>query len=425
VYFAVIEMHRLVQKPLWLALLSAVWLAACGCAARTGPAAYRLLAQDDQRILVPPGVKDAHVTQRTFDFHTSADARDCGGGEGGLKLQQRRRDRLRLTVDRDALEQQPAGWLTQWTTALEDRGCLAPGDGFPLATRIAQALPWKLNTEQRLLNPDARSSGYTDLRPGYRLRVVSPVFRDDAPPGASALQQESKVGASAGGLTITANASPDLIGYETAWYAVEPRASGGRARIVPQFAEFHSEGEVTREKAPRRNPLAFDPAMAYFRLLFMSRRTESSDHDIVVVAASTQPKLDEKTRALEAGTETCVAVASAASPDVTRAARSTARVPPAPAPTVVASQSACSIAPRQVAIVAFLQITVQGKEVLAQPGETLDSALREGGADHPEEILSTLVVRKPYDGRLTPVEFSRATPDILELPLAGGEEIHW
>jgi hypothetical protein len=421
-----VEMNRFVQKLACVVLCSAAWLAVSGCAARSGAASYRLFAQPEQRLLIPPGVKDAAVTRRSIEFRTAAGAGACGQGEpqregqpqgeDAVRLQRRRPGRLRLTVDRDALEKQPAGWLTQWAAALERRGCIASGEGLRLATSLAHAVPLRLQTEQRLLNADVRSSGYSDLWPGYRLRVVSPVFRDGAPPGASALQPESKVEAAAGGLIVTAKASPDLIGYETAWYALEPRAGGG-ARIVPQYAEFHSEGEVTREPAPRRNHLAFDPAMAYFRLLFMARRTESNDHDIVVIAAATQPKLDEKTQALEAGTESCAAASSDA-PESARAIASESATAGTP-------ESACTVAPAQVAILVFLRVTVQGREVLAHPGDTLDSALREAGAADPAEILSTLVVRKPYEGRLTPLEFSRAAPDILDLPLAGGEEIRW
>jgi len=434
-------MSGLLQKAAWLALFStAAWLALHGCAARSGPSTYRLVNQNDQRILIPPGVKDAGVSRRTFDIRTTADARSCDGHEGGVELQQRRRGGLRLTVERHALQQQPAGWLAQWATSLEQRGCITPGESFGLATSVAQAVPLELPIEQRLLNPDARSSGYTDLRPGYKLRVVSPVFREGAPPDATVMQEETKVEASEGGLTVVGKASPDLIGYQIAWYAVEPRARGGGARIVPQFAEYHSEGEVTRQNAPHANYLTFDRGMAYFRMLFMARRTESNDHDILVMAAPTQANLEERTRALEAGTQACMPAASrseealAEGEGVTdETANAIARTPraasqtvlPAPPTPAGASQSACIIAPKQVAIVAWLRVTVQDKEVLVHPGATLGNALREAGANDPEEVLPTLAVRKPYEGRLTPVAFPRATRDILALPLSGGEEIRW
>jgi hypothetical protein len=198
-------------------------------------------------------------------------------------------------------------------------------------------------------------------------------------------------------VAIELRAPADLIGYETAWFAVEPRAGGG-GRLVPQFAEFHREGEVTRQDRPRANFLVFGSRMAYFRMLFMARRTESSDHDIFVLAAASQAELETRTRALEAGTEECEAATL---------------------------QSTCIIAPRQVAIVAFLRVSVRGEEVLVHPGATLYHALEEGGVSEPAKLLPTLAVRKAYQRRLVPVEFPRASIDILALPLAGGEEIRW
>ena len=75
-------------------------------------------------------------------------------------------------------------------------------------------------------------------------------------------------------------------------------------------------------------------------------------------------------------------------------------------------------------MVAFFAVQVQGKEVLLHPGTTLAHAVREAGADV-EQALATLVVQKPYDKRLAPVEALGATRDLLALPLSGGEKIDW
>lgn len=412
------------QQRVGLALVCLAGLALDGCAARSGPATYRLLRDNEQRILVPPGVKDAAVTRRTFDVRTAGNAGSCGARAGGVEIRPRGRAGLRVSVERDVLREQPAGWLTQWAGSLEQRGCLAPGEGLALATRVAQSVPLAFAIEQRLLDQDARSSGYTDLRPGYKLRVVSPAFREGAPPDAVAIA-ESKASASHTGLNIELRASPDLIGYETAWYAVEPRGRGGGARIVPLFAELNRDGEVTRLNSPRVNYLEFNPAMAYFRMLFMARRTGSNDHDIYVLAAPTQQKLERQTRALEAGTESCT-------PTATQSEGTTSSGPPqgekGAAAAVQAApgepEGACVIAPRQVAIVALLRITVQGKEVAVHTGAVLANALQEAGVAA-EQVLPTLVVRKLHEGRLTPVEFPAGRIDILTLPLSGGEEIRW
>lgn len=422
-----------------LTLIVAVLCALCGCAARSGPSSFRLFKADEQSVLVPPGVKDPAAKLRKFDFRTAGNTNSCRGAEGGVALTPRRKG-LRLSVDGGVLEQQPSGWLASWAVSIEERGCVASGEGLVLAARVAHSVPLPLRTEQRLLSHDARASGFTDLPPGYRLRVVSPVFREGAPAGATAAGAQKSVEETPGGLTIVLEKSSDLAGYEMAWYAVEPRPSGGGSRIVPLYADFHHEGEVTRQAAPRVNHLDFDPSMAYFRMLFMSRRTEANDHDIFLVAAPTLSQLDQRTHEIEAGAAPCESAAHLAGPraaqDAAPTQASATQASPtqtAPAQTTTetslpaakrAADAQCIVAPRQVAVVAFFAVQVQGKEVLLHPGTTLAQALREAGADL-EQALATLAVRKPYGKRLAPVEALGATRDLLALPLSGGEKIDW
>jgi hypothetical protein len=405
-----------------LAVVALAFSGTWGCAAR-GPASYRLINASDQRLLIPPGVKHAGVTQRSIRFRTAATPRPCEGSEGGIALTAVRKG-LRLAVDREALEQQPAGWLAQWAVSLEERGCLAAGEGFRLATRVAQSVPLPLRVEQRLLTHDVRQSGFTDLLPGYRVRVVSPVFREGAPPDAQTTVGKQTVEGSPGGLTVSVQTSPDLIGYEMAWYAVELRPQGG-ARIVPQYADFHQEGEVARQPAPRVNHLDFDPKMAYFRMMVMARRmTDSNDHDIFLVAAPTQPLLDQRSRALEAGASACGPVGSRSSAPHRRGGGLQAAASDSAVPRAVEEQTTCAVAPSQVAVVAFIPVRVQGKEVLIHPGATLAGALREAGADV-DQALPTLGARKPYGSKLASVKALGEKTDLLRLPLSGGEEIAW
>ncbi len=405
-----------------LAPILAVCAGAWGCAAR-GPASYRLVNASNQRILIPPGVKHAAVTHRSLNFRTAADARPCEGTDGGIGLTARRNG-LRLTIDGEALEQQPAGWLTRWAVSLEERSCLTAGEGLRLATQVAQSVPLPLRVEQRLLTHDARESGFTDLLPGYRVRVVSPVFREGAPPDAQTTVGKQTVEEKPGGLTVSVQTSPDLIGYEMAWYAVEPRPEGG-SRIVPQYADFHHEGEITRQPAPRVKHLDFDRQMAYFRMLVMARRmTDSNDHDIFLLAAPTQPLLEQRTRALEAGNSSCQSSAGRSSNPGTPIGEPQAATPDSAVVRAAEDQTTCTIAPSQVAVVAFIPVRVQGKEVLVHPGATLAGALQEAGADI-DQALPTLVARKPYGRRLAPVRALGEKTDLLRLPLTGAEEIAW
>jgi hypothetical protein len=50
------------------------------------------------------------------------------------------------------------------------------------------------------------------------------------------------------------------------------------------------------------------------------------------------------------------------------------------------------------------------------------------GLNKPEEqnnLLPVVRVRRPWQGRMIPVEFDRSNPRSLDLPVAGGEEINW
>lgn len=407
---------------LFLAMLALACAGTWGCAAR-GPSSYRLFNANDQGILIPPGVKNAASKRRILDFRTTADARPCAGSEGGIELTPRRKG-LRVAPDADILEQQPTGWLASWAVSLEERGCVASGEGFRLATQVAHWVPLPLRVEQRLLTHDARASGFTDLLPGYRLRVVSPVFREGTAPDAETTVGKQTVEESPGGLTVSVQKSPDLVGYEMAWYAVETGPQGG-ARIVPQYADFHQEGDVTRQSAPRVNHLEFDPEMAYFRMLVMARRmTSSNDHDIYLVAAPTLPLLEERTRALELDAGSCEPFEGPTGDRRDQGGGAQPVLGEGSLPRPSADQTTCVVAPRQVAVVVFLPVRVQGKEVLVHPGATLASALREAGAEA-DLVVPSLSVQKPYGRRLAAVEALGEKRDLLALPLSGGEEIRW
>jgi len=57
------------------------------------------------------------------------------------------------------------------------------------------------------MNPNPAVVGYLDLRPGYRLRMVSPVFREGAAVGATALADSpATTQTAAGGIEVTARA---------------------------------------------------------------------------------------------------------------------------------------------------------------------------------------------------------------------------
>lgn len=225
-----------------------------GCAARW-PASYRLVTRDTGAILVPPGVASPDVTKRTFAFRVASKPGTCPSAAGVIALRDRK-NRIVVTVSRDALAKQPAGWLSAWTADLERQGCLAEGEGMKLAERIVESLPLELNAELRLLH-----GSEVDIGPQTRLEVVSPVFREGTPPETPALEQTETAG-NGNALTVTMRASanwPISSVSKPAWYGVQTHAGHVGFSIVPLRAERNIQGKIEdyrgRQRTRSRFPL--------------------------------------------------------------------------------------------------------------------------------------------------------------------------
>jgi hypothetical protein len=379
-----------VVRPAISLALSTLLLA--GCAARRPQ--FQYLKQNDAALLIPPGVRNATIEKRTFVF-ASAARPACAASEGGVDIRPHPGS-LRVTVERHPLFDRPPGWLPAWTAALEQRKCLAPGEGLPLATLIAEALPAKPEAEQTLLHPNPAISGYVDLGPDYKLKVVSPILREGAPPGASALKAET-VTAEGHSISIDIKTSDDFLGYETAWYAMASRDDRPGSRIVAISAQASIGAEVKSEAGPRRDYFRFAPDAAYFRLFFLTR-VSHADHDLAILAAPTRAVLDEHTRQFEADPELCGKMAGVS----------------------------CVLIPKDVAVLPHVSVNVNGREILLVYGNVrVSQAIREAGEKDPQRTLPTLTVERWYGSKRVPVQFDRNSSEILGLTLTGGESIRW
>src|SRR5207247_11165080 len=95
---------------------------AFGCAVRKPPLeAYRLVKRNSGQVLIPPGVTSPDVPQRTFPVDVAARRSHCPAASGVIGLQIRKK-RILVTVRREVLVQQPAGWLSKWTAEFESKG---------------------------------------------------------------------------------------------------------------------------------------------------------------------------------------------------------------------------------------------------------------------------------------------------------------
>lgn len=231
--------------------------------------------------------------------------------------------------------------------------------------------------------------------PWSKLRVTTPIFREGAPANAKvATDDPGIVEETPRGLAITLNASNEFVGYEFAWYALRPRPDGG-VRLDFESSETHIGGETTRTQTSRQQ-LEFGSEARYFRILVLTRISDR-DHDTAFLAGSNLAELEERTKAVEADPARCERMAG------------------------------CVAIDTQVALLPFVTVQANGKEVLAQPGSTVGQALREAGEADLEAITATLRVERDYAGRVTLVEVEAETgrSGLLELNLQGGEAICW
>lgn len=305
----------------------------------------------------------------------------------------RRSKSLRLAVTQGALHMRPNGWLLGWAGRLESAGCLPPGQGLAAARLVAQALPGGKSREYALLNSPTRSTGRSDLLPWTKLRVTTPIFREGAPANAQVVTDDPGIVEEVqGGLAITLNASEDFVGYEMAWYALRPRPDGG-VQMEFEFSETHIGDEMTRAETSRQQ-MEFAHDARYFRILVLTRISDS-DHDTAFLAGATLAELEERTLAVEADPSRCGRMAECVEIDT------------------------------RVALLPFVAVQANGKEILAQPGSTVGQALREAGETDLEAITASLRVSRDYAGRSTPVESEAGRSELLGLSLLGGEIISW
>jgi hypothetical protein len=362
-------------------------LLSLACTRQTVPGVYRFISTGPTRLLVPPGISDPARNRATFDFPLAKPVSpECRTRDEVFRVDPHRAF-LRIGIQRDALLARPPRWLGDWTAALEQQGCIDPGKSRLLAERIVESVPMDPAVAYRLLHPAA--ADFTDLVPGFRLKLVSPILRDGAPAGASAITTDTVSGSDAK-LSLTLRTSSDFLGYEISWYGVE--ADG---RLAFATAESHIGNQVTASVAPRVNYFAFPETASCYRLFYLTRVSQA-DHNAVVLSASTRAELDRQTPSFVRDPDAC-----------TKAAR------------------ACVALSNEVGLTIYFTVNLNGAPHNVPADSTIADALRSAGVRDPASVLPSLTVRRNYKGAAIPVEFDRTRPDILTLKLMGREDIRW
>jgi transglutaminase-like putative cysteine protease len=137
---------------------------------------------------------------------------------------------------------------------------------------------------------------YIDLQPGWRLRVVTPITN-------SGTYRVETSNASESGNTVTLSSGADFIGYETAYYAVQPRGRSG-VRIQFTSASDTSNGITVAQSKPKPRLFQLPRRAKFVRLLYL-KRISQSDHDMAVLGAGNHSQLSELTARVQANPRAC------------------------------------------------------------------------------------------------------------------------
>lgn len=370
------------------ALLAAVLAAATGCVHRAGLTDYRLLRLDQGQVLLPPQVAASDLAHRTFIAGIPAGKGPCPAETGPIQIRLSGK-RIRVTVDREALIKEPLAWLSDWAIRAESQGCARTGDGERLAHIIVESIPLDSAVASRLLSP-APTRDYVELGAVNRLQVNSPIMREGVPMGAAS-PEIARIDGVGNRVVVELKPMPEVIGYETAWYAVEPNEGRPGYHFVPLSADRNIQGSVEHAAGPAANPFQFPPQAAFFRLFY---KTDDNGALAIIVCGATREDLDRRMKAVAADFADCQR-----------------------------QSGMCLALPRQLGVNPFMAVDVNGNEVRVGFGSTVGTALYGAGLKSAATALPTLQVTRLFHGVPRTVQFNRDSQEILNLQLIGGERI--
>jgi hypothetical protein len=275
---------------------------------------------------------------------------------------------------------------------LEDNGCLPPGSIQKLSVQLLGAVPLTTRTTYAVRYSNYERTGAVNLEPGFRLKVLAPLLK----PGFQEVKVVQPANPSAGPLEMTVEG---LEGYETAYYAVQPRDGGG-VQFALASVEQNRMDVVTHASEAGAFQLHVDPSARFFRLMFL-RRASVADRDISLLGAPQWSLLLDSAHRFDtiAGTvDDCGKV----------------------------SGLSCVAVSKQVAILAEVGIEANGQTVYLPVGGTLRDLLGIKGRNVDQaRALSGVTVERSWRGHMLPVELDRKTTRSLNLLLLGDDRVTW
>lgn len=374
-------------------LLFSLLLASCAAKkTAVGPAVYQLKKTNLQEaVLFPPRVPDvqskavlelnlgkarmARKTKQSCDVLTDTMQLHWKKNQAHLTVKtedMRQTERIAMSLIKDI------DTFRIKMVALEANGCLKGGEASPLLMRMVEGLALPPRVAYLLRYGTNVTDGYIDVQDPFRMKVVVPLLK----PGLTEKKEPS-----------------DVLGFETAWYAVRPGLRNTGYRLMAEMVETNMRGQVTMSATPTKAKVELADKFQFFRIFFLTRRSVM-DHDILLLGARDKESLEKDTALIKKdGEESCRTLSD--------------------------EKAACLQVPRDSAVSAELRVKAKDRYVYVPINGTLNDVLRAAKVARPADVLPTLKITRPFEKTLVAVQFDATKPDILTLVLIGGEEISW
>jgi hypothetical protein len=237
-----------------------------------------------------------------------------------------------------------------------------------------------------------KQSGFVTLQPGMRLRVVAPLMRAGAAEPI-ARQAETADGSRA---SVTMRSSPDLLGYETVTYTMDPEPGGALTAEIDTI-DLKAAGKTDSGALKSTDYLKGIPPRSMLRLYFQMRHS-MKDHDSVLLASGSLGKLNEASGKFEEKPDEFCAAPEAG--------------------------TKCIAFPKFTAVNAEVRVHVRKQAVYLPLSATVADALRAAGVDDPKSVTDKLKITRVWDSHRVPVKFDN-TAMALRLTIVGEDRIRY
>jgi hypothetical protein len=296
---------------------------------------------------------------------------------------------------------------------LQSKGCLTPSEAASVLREITEKIPLPPDAAYNLRFGTYAFTGYFDLTSDFRLQIVRPIYADSA-------------------VTSAGPSASKIAGFETSYYLLTAAQNDTRIRIsLSSVTEFRPGKPIFEKTAPLSAP-PFPKEFSFYRLVFRRSREAENQVTIAIILASTSDsKLNEAAKLIESTNST-----EAANPSIVKKSGDPLKLNDAPIPPnappenpcdpITAPGVACISFPPTFAVNPELRILANGKESFVPPGAGVARIFETMRPQPPlADILKTLQVQRQFQGHLIPILFDPSSRDIFYLELMPGDRISW